>query len=166
MCSVSAKTLESGDGHHPGTLAPGPFEPASPCCRAARQKVRSGRNHASCARRLTDPVAKRAPGRRSSRRAPTRASRGSARSGTHASTSPVGVMEGRSLAECTAMSARPSRTAACTSLTKAPCPPRLVDRNVGETVAGGLDDDELARRRAGPGVEQLRHPGGLPAGQR
>src|SRR5439155_6461172 len=38
-------------------------------------------------------------------------------------TRPSGVVDGRSLAECTAMSARPSRTAACTSLTNTPCPP-------------------------------------------
>ena len=65
-------------------------------------KVRSGRSHASWARRRAEPVATVAPGARSSRRAPTMTSRGSARSGTQARTSPSGVTEGRSLAECTA----------------------------------------------------------------
>ena len=38
-------------------------------------------------------------------------------------TSPGAGIDGRSLAECTATSARPSSTADCTSLTNTPCPP-------------------------------------------
>ena len=83
-----------------------------------------GRRSASCARRRTEPVATVAPGAAGRRaRDPTSASRGSPRSGTAASTSPSAVTDGRSLAECTARSARPSSTAACTSLTNTPLPP-------------------------------------------
>src|SRR6266508_108200 len=85
--------------------------------------VRSGRRSASWARRRTDPVATRPPTAISPRRAPTMASRGSPRSGTPASSRPVGGNEGRSLAEWTARSARPDSTAASTSLTNTPFPP-------------------------------------------
>ncbi len=64
------------------------------------------------------------PAGSASRVDPTSASRGSARSGTAASTSPrARPIAGRSLAECTARSARPSSTACCTSFTKMPVPP-------------------------------------------
>src|SRR3954452_10073154 len=86
-------------------------------------KVRSGLAHASWARRRTEPVPTRAPTGSPSRVEPTNASRGSSRSGTAPMTSPSGDSDGRSLAECTAKSARPSRTAACTSFTKTPWPP-------------------------------------------
>src|SRR5262245_62364093 len=85
--------------------------------------VRSGRACASCARRRSDPLATVAPDGRAASVAPTRASRTSARSGTAPITRPSGVSDGRALAECTATSARPSSTAACTSLTKTPLPP-------------------------------------------
>src|SRR5581483_6253650 len=88
-------------------------------------KPRSGRRAASWAWRRTDPVPTRPPAGMSSRRAPTRASRGSARSGTAASRSPAAVSDGRSLAECTARSARPSSTACWTSLTNTPVPPMV-----------------------------------------
>src|SRR4051794_15745552 len=85
--------------------------------------VRSGRAHASCARRRTEPVPTRAPTGRPSSVEPTSASRGSSRPGMAAMTSPSGDSDGRSLAECTAKSARPSSTAAWTSLTNTPWPP-------------------------------------------
>ena len=87
------------------------------------EKARSGRRWDRWARRRMDPVATVAPGPRSAHRQPTRASRASARSGTAANTRPSGVAAGRSLAEWTATSARPSSTAAWTSFTKTPCPP-------------------------------------------
>ena len=83
-------------------------------------KLRSGRRLASWARRRAEPVAMRPPGGRSRRRHPTRPSRGSARSGTAARTSPSTMTEVMSLAEWTAASARPSATAASTSVTKTP----------------------------------------------
>ena len=86
-------------------------------------KVRSGLAHASWARRRTDPVPTRAPTGSPSSVDPTSASRGSSRSGTAPITKPSGDAEGRSLAECTAKSARPSSTAACTSFTNTPWPP-------------------------------------------
>ena len=86
-------------------------------------KTRSGRSQAIWARRRADPVATSAPGTRSARVEPTRPSRGSARGGTAPSTRSGGITEGMSFAECTAASARPSRTAASTSVTKTPCPP-------------------------------------------
>src|SRR5437588_1220951 len=86
-------------------------------------KVRSGLAHASWARRRTDPVPTRAPTGRPSSVEPTSASRGSSRSGMAPMTNPSGEVEGRSLAECTAKSARPSSTAACTSFTNTPWPP-------------------------------------------
>jgi hypothetical protein len=49
-------------------------------------------------------------------------SRGSSRSDTAASSSPAIRTLGRSLCECTAMSARPSATASCTALVKIPAP--------------------------------------------
>ena len=86
-------------------------------------KVRSGRRWPNCARRRIDPVATVAPRGRSSSRQPTRASRGSARSGMATRVRPSGVSAGKSLAEWTATSARPSRTAFWTSLTNTPWPP-------------------------------------------
>ena len=55
------------------------------------------------------------------------ASAGSARSGTAARTSPGGETGGRSLAECTATSALPSSTAACTSFVNTPRPASAVN---------------------------------------
>ncbi len=63
------------------------------------------------------------PAGRSASVQPTRPSRGSARVGTAAITRCPSMVEVRSLAECTAASARPSLTAASTSPTKTPCPP-------------------------------------------
>ena len=86
-------------------------------------KTRSGRRDASWARRRADPVPTRAPAGRPASVLPTRPSRASARRGTAPSTKCTGMTEGMSLAECTAASARPSPTAASTSVTKTPCPP-------------------------------------------
>ena len=83
----------------------------------------SGRRWARCARRRIEPVATVAPSGRSAQRHPTRTSRASARSGMQARTSPSGVRAGRSLAEWTATSARPSSTAVWTSFTNTPWPP-------------------------------------------
>src|SRR5215813_2623469 len=55
------------------------------------------------------------------------ASRGSSRSGTAASTSPSGSSVGRSLRECTARSARPSRSASSISFVKRPLVPTLAN---------------------------------------
>ncbi len=96
------------------------------CCRGApRTPGRDGATRAG-ARRRGEPVATVAPGASSSRRWPTSASQGSPRSGTAASTRPAAVVEGRSLAECTARSARSSSTACCTSFTNTPWPPRAL----------------------------------------
>ncbi len=84
---------------------------------------RSGRCCQSATCRLSEPVATSAPGGSAARVEPTRASRGSPRSGTAAITRPGTGADGRSLALWTAMSARPSRTALCTSLANTPLPP-------------------------------------------
>src|ERR1035438_8050771 len=87
-------------------------------------KRRSGLTHASCARLLGAPVATCAPGPRSASARPTSASLGSALVGTATiASSPEPKLDGRSLAECTARSARPSISACSTSFTKAPWPP-------------------------------------------
>ena len=125
--------------------------------------VRSGRSAASCARAGAPSRCRpRAPAGSASSVEPTSASRGSARSGTAASTRPSGATEaGRSLAECTAMSARPSSTACCTSFTNTRCRP---SRGWGRrcAVAGGRDDHQLGvateqrRRRARPASGRAR----------
>ena len=86
-------------------------------------KCRSGRKAASCARRRGAPVATVAPLGKSARRYPTRASLGSPRFNTAPIVKPSGVCAGISFAECTAISASPASTAACTSFTKTPFPP-------------------------------------------
>ena len=106
----------------------------------------------------------RAPGR-AARRAcdPTSASRGSPRSGTAASTRPAGVPAGRSLAECTARSARPSSTALLHLLHEHAGAAERVDRRRRCAVAAGRDDDELdvapprqRRRRVRPASGRAR----------
>ena len=88
-----------------------------------------GTRAASCTLRRADPVATTAPRpsstaeRSDARSAPTSASRGSPRVGSAARVRPSGVRAGRSLAECTAMSARPSSTARWISLENTPLPP-------------------------------------------
>ena len=86
-------------------------------------KHKSGRKAASCALRRGAPVATVAPAGKSARRHPTRASLGSPRFSTAPMVKPSGVCAGKSLAECTATSAAPESTAACTSFTKTPLPP-------------------------------------------
>ncbi len=53
----------------------------------------------------------------------TNASRGSSRARIAASSNPAGSATGTSFAECTAMSARPSSSAASSSFTNSPLPP-------------------------------------------
>jgi len=88
---------------------------------------RSGRYARSSATRRTLPVPTRAPSRRPASvvpgSRPTSASRGSARSGNAMSDKPSGTVAGRSFALCTAMSARPPRSASSISFTKRPLPP-------------------------------------------
>ena len=84
---------------------------------------RSGRTAASCARRRTDPEATVAPSASPSSVEPTSTSCGLRRSVNAAITRPAAGSDGRSFAEWTARSARPSRTARWTSLTNTPCPP-------------------------------------------
>ena len=60
-------------------------------------------------------------------------------------TSPSVGVDGRSFAECTATSARPSSTATWTSFTKTPCPPIWCSGDVLALVAGRVDEDELDR---------------------
>ena len=76
--------------------------------------------------------------------------------------------DGRSLAECTATSARPSSTACWTSLTNTPCPPISVQRHVPTPVAGGLDEHELDVDAGGgvDGVGDVPGPASTPAGCR
>ena len=120
----------------------------SRCCRAARRTSRSGRSAASCARRRTEPVPTVAPvGSAGERAADERVARVGAlgNGGEH---EPVGRWcDGRSLAECTARSARPSSTACCTSFTNTPVPPIAWIGTSVRRVAGGRDD-HVARRRA------------------
>ena len=121
---VEPEAFERGRRHHDGVEVGGPVEPGGDvAAQLCEREVGAQR------RELRAP-AHRAGGRRARRRAARRASsrratsRGSARSGTAASTRPSGLSEaGRSLAECTATSARPSSTACCTSFTKMPVPP-------------------------------------------
>jgi hypothetical protein len=130
---------------------------ASLVCHVAPQlheaQVRAGRRAGPC--RRFEPVATSAPTGRSARVEPTRTSRGSPRSGTAASTRPGTVTDGRSLAECTARSARPSSTAACTSLANTPLPP-----------SSQMGVVEVAGRGCRPGPARPRGRGGRPAAGR
>ena len=58
-------------------------------------------------------------------------------------TSPAVGVDGRSLAECTARSARPSSTACWTSFTKTPCPPMTWSGTLFRAIPGRLDQDQL-----------------------
>ena len=84
---------------------------------------RSGRARRSWARRRTEPVATVAPAGRSTSVRPTSASAALRRCVNAAMRSPSATSVGRSSAECTARSARPSSTARWTSFTNTPCPP-------------------------------------------
>ena len=140
----------------------GPGQPRSPCCPAGRRT--SGRAAGWPAGPGAGPSRSPRPRRPTGRPGGGRPARpaGPPASGTAASTSPSGVTGGRSLAECTATSARPSRTAAWISFTKMPWPADPVERDVGLPVplgADDLDDDvdgrvgpaRAGRRRARPG---------------
>ena len=100
---------------------PGPR--GSPCCPAGpRSAGRAGRGRAGPAGAASRwPPPRRGAGRPAPHR-PGRRGRRPARA-RPPMTSPSGVADGRSLAECTARSARPSSTAACTSFTNTPLPP-------------------------------------------
>ena len=124
-----AQPLHGGDRHHHGgdraVLAPGdPAFHVAPDLGEAQIGSEIGQLGPATGRAGGDE----APGGRSANAQPTRPSRGSARGGTAASTSPGGMIEVMSLAECTAASARPSATAASTSVTKTPWPADLVQR--------------------------------------
>ena len=80
-----------------------------------------GSSASSCARRRTDAVPTRIPGR--SPLAPHSASRGSSRGGYAPTASPSVSVEVMSLAECTATSIRPASSASSSSLTKTPRSP-------------------------------------------
>src|SRR6056297_257720 len=107
------------------TMAPpsGTFESRRSMLPRSSANRRSGRTRCSWARRRTEPVATVLPSASAPSSAPTSASRGSRRAQNAAITRPSAGSDGRSLAECTARSARPSSTARCTSLTKTPWPP-------------------------------------------
>ena len=77
-----------------------------------------GSSARSCALRRADAVPIRMPGRISD--APHSASRGSSLAGYAPTASPAASVEVMSLAECTATSMRPSRSASSSSLTKTP----------------------------------------------
>ena len=88
--------------------------------------VTSGRASRSDTTRRRLPVPTRAPGGSAASepwRGATRTSRGSARTGKQARTSPGGRLAGTSLTECTARSARDSSNASSISFTKSPLPP-------------------------------------------
>ena len=119
---------------------------------------RSGRAARSCAlrRRLTVPT--RAPSGASSSEvpAPIQASAGSSRDGTAAISSPSTSSPGRSFAECTPMSARPSSTAFSTARTKR-------DLSPGSPSEDDLDQLGAAEHvgdHPGLGQRQLARPGG------
>ena len=140
-----------------------PSRGGSRCCRAARRTRGRARTAASWARRRTEPVATgRARLGSAASVHPTSASRTVGALGERGEHEALGGgCDGRSLAECTARSARPSSTRLLTSFTNTPVPPSVVDRRVGARVARGGDDDEL-----GVAAEQRRDPLGLPAGER
>ena len=125
-------------------------------------KVRSGRRYASWARRRTEPVATVPPVGISSKRAPTRASRGSARSGTAAMTRPSGVPARQVLARVHRHVGPPVEHRGLHLLDEDALAPDLPERSVAVTVAFGGDDDQLDRRRR-TGVPQSRWPRSRPA---
>ncbi len=158
--SAAAATTIASTPSRPAALDPGRDVAAQP------GEGEVGPHRASWARRRTEPVATTAPVPSSSSGAPTRASRASARSGTAPMTRPSGVTEGRSLAECTARSARPSSTAAWTSFTNTPLPPSSQIGTSRRRSPLGLDDDDLDVE-PGVGLAQQRDDMvGLPPGER
>ena len=177
--SRRSSTLQRGRRHHDGAAVGHLAEPGVRCCPAARRTRGRVAAPPSWARRRTDPVATVAPGASSSSARPTSASRGSPPLGDRRrSPGPAVGVEGRSLAECTARSARPSSTACCTSFTNTPWPPMRVERARRvrrspvvstsdeldlEAGVGGL---RAARRRARPASGPARCPGGDPQAAR
>ena len=137
------------------------------CCRAARRSARSGRSDGELgapADRARSPRWRPAPGRRAwadegvAGIAPWRHRRQHETGGA--------VTDGRSLAECTARSARPSSTACCTSFTNTPWPPMAC---IGTSVRASPVVSTRPARRRGRGsraAEQIGHVLGLPAGER
>ena len=123
MCSRQPEAVEGGGGHDDrvvlGGLGEAGLHVAAQAHEAEVGTVAPAAPPAGAASRWPPPR----PAGRSARVDPTSASRGSPRSGTAASTRPGTVTDGRSLALCTARSARPSSTAACTSLANTPLPP-------------------------------------------
>ena len=128
---------------------------------------RSGRGRASWARRRAEPVATVGTGRqRGQRGADERVARLAplGHRGEHQPRRPC--TEGRSLAEWTARSARPSSTACCTSFTNTPWPPMALIGASVRGVAGRLAPSPARRAPPDPPAEQRRHVLGLPARQR
>ena len=115
--------LERGDRHHDRAAVGDLREPGVDVA-AQLDELEVGtdrRELGAAADRAGGDGAPCASDRRAS--APTSASAGSRRSQNAASARPSAGADGRSLAECTARSARPSSTARCTSLTNTPWPP-------------------------------------------
>ena len=115
--AAAATTTASTPSGRPGRRGC-PCSPAAPRSAGRGARGPAGPGAAASRWRPAPP-----PGRSASVERRPGASRRSARSGTAAITRPSGVAEGRSLAEWTARSARPSSTAAWTSLTNTPLPP-------------------------------------------
>jgi hypothetical protein len=87
---------------------------------AQLDEIEIGSHRTELARRRTAPVATVAPCGSCSRLRPTSASAGLRRAQNAPIVSPGSSIDGRSFAECAAMSARPSRSARCTSFTNTP----------------------------------------------
>ena len=73
-----------------------------------------------------------------------KASRTSSRCSSGAEREAGGRTVGMSFMECTARSIAPASSASSISLVKRPLPPASAERPVGDAVAAGLDDDDLA----------------------
>ena len=122
--SREPEPVERSDRHHDGTAGRAPSPAACLMLPRRSTNTRSGRTCASCARRRTEPVATVAPGREVGERSTDERVAGVAALGHRRDArAPAAGIDGRSLAECTATSARPSSTAACTSFTNTPWPP-------------------------------------------
>ena len=153
MAATATTTAETlpvlGDGHPAGHVAPqvGEDEIGAQVGQLGPAPGRAGGHEAAGrqARQRGSP-----PGRRGGR--PGAAPRPRTRCG--------GMVEGMSLAECTAASARPSVTAASTSVTKTPWPPIWSSGDVASLVARGAHDDGLdLEARVGAAQELGDHLG-------
>ena len=132
-----AEPLERGRGHDDRIEICGACSRRVGMLPRSSANVRSGRSAASWARRRTEPVPMRAPRQRVEGPAHERVARVGplGERGEHETVGDADA--GRSLAECTARSARPSSTACCTSFTNMPVPPIAWIGDVGALVTGG-----------------------------